>query len=339
MKNLKTTGLVFFCVLCGSLMFASPIELTGGDLKLILYPDTGSFSLLKLSEVGKNRYESLFEDRNFSTTSWFSVMVNGRIFKLAKKPGKPIVAEQTVLGARFVFTLTDDFQVEQLFSFINNSTTGTPRAVLITTRIENTSGKPGVFALKALFDTMLGESEGIHFTTNIQKRISSETRIVTAVNPDNVIISQNKNLSCAFYLYGSGASRPDTVYISNWERLNTLTWFPDFVEGRSFNTLYSVNDSALLFVWPEKTLQANDKLSVSMVLGPFSSDISSSSSSVSKSAASATVVPVDAASTQATIQQLLDRIAEIEANPGSASDDELIRLNNDLDTMLQQIKE
>ena len=324
---------VLFCFLAGCLLFAAPIELSGGNLKLVLYPETGSFSLFELSDIGKNRYEPLFEDRNFSTSSWFSVQMNGKIFKLTQKAGKQIVAEQTSLGARFVFTLTDDFQVEQEFSFTNDSATGTPNAMRISTRIENTSGKPASFALKALLDTNLGEDEGVHFSTNDRKRISAETRISPSRDPDSLILSRNKNSVFVFYLKGPQVSRPEAVFISNWDRLNTLTWLPEFIEGRSFNTVYSVNDSALLSLWPEKLLKANEKLEVVMTIGT-----SLSSPQDAQSVVSSTITR-DPDSSKMLIQQLLDRIAVIEANPNTASDEELRKLNEALDIMLKEIEE
>jgi hypothetical protein len=321
---------VLLCMAAGCLLFAAPIELSGGKLKLVLYPETGSFSLFELSNIGKNRYEPLFEDRNYSTTSWFSVLMNGKIFKLTKKAGRPIIAEQTPAGARFVFTLTDDFQVEQEFSFVKDAVSGIPNAVRISTRIENTSGKPANFALKALVDTILGESEGIHFSTDERKRISSETRIFPPRDPDTRLISQNKNSSFVFFLQDSNVTRSETVYISNWDRLNTLTWTPESIEGRSFNTIYSVNDSAFLAVWPEKTIKANEKIEVNILLGVSAESMPSTAVSTAAR---------DPDSNKMLIQQLLDRIAEIEANPNTASDEELRKLNEALDIMLKEIKE
>lgn len=340
MRNLRKDFFIVVSVLFCSFLFAAPVELTGGNLKLVLHAETGSFSLYQLSEIGKNRYEPLFEDRNFSTTSWFSVQSNGRIFKLAKKTGKPVVCEMTPAGAKFVFTLTDDFQVEQEFSFVNDLATGIPFGVRINTRIENTSGKEGTFALKAVVDTKIGESEGIHFFTNLRKRISSESRFVANVDSDVLIASQNKNVSLMFLLKGYNVTPVESLYVSNWDRLNTLTWIPEFIEDRSFNTLYSINDSALLFIWPEQKLQANEKIAVSMILGPYTPSVLSGPPTVQGSSNPAPIASQQPPSSkQVVIQQLLDRIAQIEANPSSASNDELRKLNESLDLMLKQTKE
>jgi len=343
MTHPKHTVFFLLSLILGSILAAAPLELTGGSLKLVLHPETGTFSLFRLSEIGKNRYEALFEDRNYSTTSWYSVSMNSRIFRLSPKAGKPVVLETTPAGAKFILTLSDEFQSEQEFSFVNDTVTGLPYAVRIETRIENTSGKPASFALKAVFDTMLGESEGIHFFTDFQTRISAETRIAQELDPDSYIASKNRDNSLMFYLSGAGATTPLSVTAANWERLNTLTWTPELVTGRSFNTLYAVNDSALLFVWPEVRLDANKKMVSSVVLGPFTAAYLPSPVIATPEETAVTDGKLAATKTlsakQLLVQQVLARIDEIQSNPESASDDELATLNDALDALLGQTKE
>ena len=328
----KLSALFIAVSLATAAFAAAPFEMTRGDIKLVLYPDSGSFSLYKLSDIGKNRYEPLFEDRDASATSWFSVSVNGRIFKLAPKMGKPVAFAETKDGAKFVFTLSDDFQVEQEFSFTTTALSGASPMVLIETRIENTSGKSGSFALKAMLDTSLGERAASHFRTDIRNRISAETRFVSGVDRDSWILSKNGTLALAFLRAGPDITAPDTVYIANWDRLNSMTWLPDFAEGRSFNTIYSINDSAVLVVWHDKELRAKEKMSGRMMLGSWNG-------SAGESAAKLAVDPKKIRMgdyREAAIKDLLDRIAAIESDPDSVSEEELIRLNAELDSMLGQ---
>lgn len=326
-----------------SSLSAVPAEIVQGNLKLVLYPETGTFSLYQLSEIGKNHFEPLFDDRNSATTTSFYVLSNGRIFKLAKKIGKPVVFEQSGQEATFTFTLTDDFQVVQKFSFLP-AAGGNPVALKIDTGIENTSGKAGVFALKAVIDTSLGESSGIHFRTDVRSRISAETLFDFSLDPDRYVVSASKNLSLLIPLVGKDVSSPSQVYAANWDRLNTLSWKPDFVAGRSFNTIYSVNDSALLFVWPEKNIEANEKLSVTMLLGPEKPELIAIAKAGTAAAAKTESVKTDPSKLTTKqrnelVEQILARIAEINANPGSATDDELDRLNSTLDLMLKSGRE
>jgi len=348
MKNKYMQLIMIMQIVCCSFLFAAPVEIIQGSLKLVMYPDKGNFSLYQLSDIGKNRYEPLFEDRNSSITSWFAVQSNGRVFKLEKKTGKPVIFEQTPTGAKYTFTLTDDFQVVQVFSFITSTSTQTVIGVRIDSVIENTSGKDGLFSLKAVFDTNLGETEGIHFFTNLQNRISSETKLEKGTEQDSYIVSKNRTVSLMFLLTGNIATQPEILYVENWDRLNTLTWRPEFVEGRSFNTLYSVNDSALLFVWPEANVSPHDFLNVTMVLGPYTPELVALSRKFESGAAkdskkdqtnSGTPLTVDNQDQSARVKQILARIAEIQANPSLASDDELEQLNKDLDILLSERKE
>ncbi|HOC29428.1 MAG TPA: hypothetical protein PKH40_07095 [Treponemataceae bacterium] len=339
---------------------ASPVELLGGNLKLVLYPDSGSFALYQLSDRGKNRYEPLFEDRNSSATSWFSVYYNGKIFKLGRKAGKSIDFLQTADSASFVFTLTDDFQVVQTFSFDKNPLSQIPDLLRIRTVIENTSGKEATFALKFLLDTMLGENEGIHFFTDLRNRISAETKFGKDADPDTLIVSRKGNQSLMVYLDSPTGSRPQSVFVSNWARLNTLTWLPEYIEGRSFNSIYSINDSAILFVWPEKKVPANRFLTVTALMGPYyperlaavanggngslsvsANALASSIDSVNQSAKAINSgnYTADKESKLVLLEQILERIDQIESYPNLASDEELQQLSQALDILQQQIED
>lgn len=339
----RLSAFLLISMLAIAASWAEKFEISRGNIKLVLDTDAGSFTIYRLSDVGKNRYEPLFDDRDSSATSWYSVLSNGRVFKLRNRVGKPVVFSETESGARFTFTPTDDFQVVQEFSFVTVPGAGADPFVAIDTHIENTSGKNGVFALKALIDTALGESEGIHFRTDARNRVSAETRLVTGVDRDSWIVSANKTLPFAMMRSGAGATLPETVYFANWDRLNTLSWSPEFIEGRSFNTIYSVNDSAILAVWPEKELAANERLSVRTVLGSW--DGKSAGGSASQAYAPRQAEPVapkhfrDKNAREAAIKDLLDRIAEIERNPDSVPQNELDRLNAELDAILRQAGE
>lgn len=307
---------------------AAPAELLSGTMKLLVYPDSGSFSLYQLSKVGKNRYEPLFEDRNSGTTSWFSVLSNGRVFQLLPRAGqKPEVFVEPA-SIRVVITPTDDFQVTRTFSFQEIAPNSTV-SLRIETAIENTSGKTGDFSLKALFDTTLGESYGLHYRTDLRDRISSETSLELSLVRDTWIVSSDADSSLTFD-YSAWSPRPSRVMIANWERLKTLAWNPVAVEGRSFNTLYSVNDSALLFIWPTMTLAANKTMNVTMTLSNLDRlsqpNYGNDFASIVDSGGSRNEI----------IERILARIEEIQRNPDSASDAELQQLNALLDKYLAE---
>lgn len=338
----KFFALILLAALITPLFSSQPIEVSFRNLKLVVHPDSGSFSLHQLSDVGKGRYRALIEDRNASATSWFSVQLDNKVFKLARKSGRSIEAERTDAGVRVVFTPTDDFQAIQIFTFIPAPGRVDSAFLKIETIIENTSGKTQTIALKALFDTLLGEASGIHFSTPVKKRISAETRINPALSRDAYISSRSEDASLEIFLDDSSASRPEEVYLANWDRLNTLTWKPDYLEGRSFNSIYSINDSAILFVWPASEIRANKTYENVMILGTDASVIIDAGSTSLAAPNSTTPVgtglsepiPLTENERLRQIREILTRIDELQRNPASTTDAELQALNQSLDVLL-----
>lgn len=328
MKGIKGILALFF-VLFQMSLFSSPLEIFSGRFKLVLYPDSGSFSLQYLSDTGKNRYESLFDDRNNSANTFFSVLCDGRVFKLSRKAGRPLVAEVTESGARFVFSPSDDFEVKQYFSFVTDASGLGQDFLRIETILENISGKPRAYALKALFDTNLGEGEGIHFTTNVRNRISSELSIDFNRDKDSILISSGKNRNLVIPFLFQGVTKPDQLIIANWTRLNTLAWLPSVVEGRTFNTVYSVNDSAVLLVWPTRILESGQTMKVNMILSASIPALLQTAGGTSPdSAASAEEYRLRL------IDQIIQRISEMERNTDAIDPEEIKNLNEILDQLL-----
>lgn len=358
MKALKGVLILWFFLMVFPAFSNSPMELVSGSLRLVVFPATGGFCIYDISDVGRQRHIPLFDDRNSAATSFFSVNAGGRVFRLGRRVGRPLNVEQ--FDDRIVarFQTSDDFFVDQVFSFVYAPGTTSAWGVKIETHIENTSGKPLDLALRLLLDTTLGENEGIHFFTDQRPRISAETRI-TPSDSDRLIVSRNKQASLMWLLDSQGATRPALLQAANWERLNILSWEPDFVDGRSFNSRYTVNDSALMAMWPSATVSHRQSVHVVTILGRYDEQLFGNGLAPSTPVVVplAPVRPVTPAPVTPSapelppgagrsrdgdlliIEQLLARIDEIEANPGIVSDDELDTLIRSLDVMLERLKD
>ncbi len=360
--NLRYLGITLFLGI-SALVAANPVELVSGDLKLVLYPDSGSFSLYEMPASGQNRYVPLFEDRNAAVTSSFAVNAGGRVFKLARRLGRPVTFERKDESAVITFQITDDIRIIQRFSFERRAAIDKPFGIRIETELQNLSDRSMEMALRLILDTNLGESEGIHFFTDKRRRISSET-LIGEGDGDTLIVSRN-NLASLMLLFGRGGlSRPAAIYLANWDRLNTLTWVPDFSEGRTFNSRYTVNDSALMCIWPYVQVPSKNSTLVTTVLGRYEADYYGSEVRdvpvVTEPVIITPVVPAPAVTEPvavsvipetvgnetsnyeqdlALINQLLARIEEIERNPEIATAEELEKLNQSLDVMLERLKD
>jgi len=347
MKIVRTVLIVCFLLTGLPVYSDAPREMVSGTLRLVVFPATGGFSLYNISDIGRQRHLPLFDDRNSATTSFFSVNVGGRVFRLGRRVGRPLSVEQFDDRIVVRFQTSDDFIVDQVFSFVFVPGINSAWGVKIDTQIQNTSGRPLELALRLLLDTILGENENRHFFTDTRQHISAETRI-TLTDADSYIVSRNENASLIFPLVFQGATRPSILQASNWERLNILSWEPDFVEGRTFNARYTVNDSALMAIWPTITVPHRGSMQVVTILGRYDEQIfgNDTTSSLPVEPAPVPALLDESASTPGRsrdadlllIQQLLARIEELEANPSIVSDAELDKLNRSLDVILERLK-
>ena len=222
-------------------------ELLKDNLKLVVFRKTGNFCLYNLSIRGKGKYTPLYDDRSLGRTNKFYVYKDNKVYELKKRVGKPVTIEADGDSIKIVYDFDDSFYVTQKLSF-TEQTYGTGGPLLkIETIVENTSGSTAEFALKALFDTKLGEDRKIPLYTDLRTGIFRETVLEPKFEKDSAIISANSDLACLFLLNHSEAKMPETIYVANWERLQSIKWLPKAVQGRLFSTQYSHNDSALLF--------------------------------------------------------------------------------------------
>ena len=321
-------------------------ELLKDNLKLVVFRKTGNFCLYNLSLRGKGKYTPLYDDRSLGRTNKFYVYKDNKVYELKKRLGKPVTIEADGDSIKIVYDFDDSFYVTQKLSF-TEQTYGTGSPLLkIETIIENTSGGTAEFALKALFDTKLGENRKVPLYTDLRTGIFRETVLEPKFEKDSAIISANSDLACLFLINHSEAKMPETIYVANWERLQSIKWLPKAVQGRLFSTQYSHNDSALLFVWPNEVLENNDSLKVTMFIGCYDF-LRKKNTSVKEEVSEKTNAPVpqDKAAPPKNekdyqyIQALLDKILEVESNPDMASDEYIEDLIQQTDTVIQNIQE
>ncbi|UTC74545.1 hypothetical protein E4O03_10040 [Treponema sp. OMZ 792] len=323
-------------------------ELLKDNLKLVVFRKTGNFCLYNLSVRGKGKYTPLYDDISLGRTNKFYVYKDNKVYELKKRLGKPVTIEADEDSIKIVYDFDDSFYVTQTLSF-TEQTYGTGGPLLkIETIVENTSGVTAEFALKALFDTKLGENRKIPLYTDLRTGIFRETVLEPKFEKDSAVISANSDLACLFLINHSEAKMPDQIYVANWERLQSINWMPKTVQGRLFSTQYSHNDSALLFVWPNEILENGNSLRVTMFIGCYDflrkndgnvkeADYENTNTNIP--------VPQDKTANPKNekdyqyIQTLLDKILEVESNPDMASDEYIEDLIQQTDNAIQNIQE
>ena len=337
---MKKTILIFVAAfISASFLYAKPqpdYELVSGNLKLKVFRKTGNFCLYSLSPRGKSKYIPLYDDRSLGRDNKFYVLHNGKSYELKNRLSKPVTVTQTENAINLTYHFTDKFYVVQKLSFTDQSYGTSGSLLKIETVVENTSGERADMALKALFDTYLGENRRIPLYTDLRTGIFKETVLEPKLEKDSAVISANSEAACMFLIHHSEASLPENVYIANWDRLQSVKWIPSVVQGRSFSTKYFHNDSAMLFVWPQERFENKEKLSVTMFIGYF--DHIKRHSPENRGKEEVPPAPENKKDYEY-IKALLDKIAEVEDSPDAVSDEYIDDLTKQADNAINDIQE
>jgi len=348
---------LFFCSLMICLMSILPafagsvVELDAGDLKLKVFEKTGSFCLYQLSTNGKDNYVPLFEDMAYGTTNKFSVNLNGKIYRLERTLGKPLNVEKIDNEIIMNFNIKNKLFVTQRFRFVPDKSGYTMGPLLkIETTLENTQSKDAYVALRAIFDTSLGEkAKKPPLATDLRNNITAETSFYPRIDKDSMMISSNKEVACMFF-FRNGVDMPDQVYVANWEKMHPRKWLPKVVRGRSFNSKYLHDDSACLFIWSGKKLKPTEAMNITTAIG-YHDFVRSAKEHNNKNVTEDKKIvtqPQPQKSSDMTeeqkknyeyIQELLNRIHAVEENPDEIDDEELERLTNQAENAIKDIEE
>ena len=104
------------------------------------------------------------------------------------------------------------------------------------------------FALKAVLDTILGESDLHHFYTWENVAIRNEVLYRTLQN-QKWFVSKNSNAAMQLFFSGAECTEPELVAFANYSTFEKNSWEPDMLSYRAFDTVLSYNNSAVCAIW------------------------------------------------------------------------------------------
>lgn len=194
------------------------------------------------------------------TKSGFSLKAGNKIYKLLTNKQVSSEVANSANGMTIIYTVDCVAKVSVQFEMISTIENADADVLKVTSTIENTGTRNDVFALKAIFDTVLGESAKYHFYDDNNKPVRSELAIRDA-SKYPYITSKNNNTTAQFLLYGADISPLQMVALANYSTLEKATWEPEMASYRSFDTLMSYNNSGMALVWPDVKLSPEKKAS------------------------------------------------------------------------------
>ncbi len=240
------------------------VENTVGKVKYLAKGAVGSFQLYALGENGSQI--PLLAGYDEFTSSFISLLVGKKEYKLTNNIGIVIGARKTENGVQMVYVVPDVARV--LLSFEN-----VPEEILAKNKISsdvvkvslsvmNRGKRPMKFSIKEVFDTVLGEHLGPHFSTSEEIAINSE-RQYRRFDKVKWISSSNSKTGIQFIFSGEGIRTPEAVSLSNKDLLALQKWVPQVISTRTFDSVLSYNNSALCINWEGTQLEPEEQFELS----------------------------------------------------------------------------
>lgn len=230
-----------------------------GNIGFVVKGSLGSFNLYAIDKKG-NQIPVLAGYEEF-TTSFMSLLIGEREYRLNNKVGVITGTRETDNGVQLVYSIQDKALVFVDFKCIKVSEDYGENVLKVDITIENTSKNPNTYGLKNVYDTYLAEQEGTHFRSSQKLVIDSElqTRLVDSVK---WIYSGNKNAGVQFLLSGADIKTPDVLSLSNKDVLSLPSWIPDLIPNRPFDSVFSYNNSAIGLNWENIKIKPKEKKTI-----------------------------------------------------------------------------
>ena len=324
---------------------AKTAVVSSGCVKLVLRGERGTFQIYALGEDGSET--AVFSGTDAFTSTYFSLLAGKKEYLLSSLGGAATGAKANPDGGTFVYKLHKIADVTVDFSFAKSPESAFDDIVKVRVSVINKGKKRNTFALKGVFDTMLGEKTKTHFSTADIKSINAETQFYD-MSASRWILSRGQEAAVQFLLYGADTTKIETATLGNKDVLSLPLWHPVFVPARSFDSVTSYNNSALAVNWPKAVLENGAEMSVVFYIAlsadggvPKGDAYIASFDKTLPTDDKANALVADRAVPEwkldkAYVDSLLQRIRALSDYDADA--DELAELNAELDTILEQLR-
>lgn len=347
-------ALIFFAVT--AFASAATIDKRLGDFVLQVSDDAGSFNLRYAPEASSSSTNFFVSHNDFATT-YFSVLINDSVYQLRRGSISSIRLVEQNQSVGLVFKVRDKLNVGVNFTPISDFSETGLGAVKVEVELENISSTTLSVALKGIFDTVLGENSGVHFVTARYPYVSTEESFLD-MEQLQWVRSSNGNESVQFLFDGNGISSPKMVVLANKDVVAGDSWVPITKPGRTFNSVFSYNNSAICAMWDTMSLTPSTKGAVTFYITlasrakiPPTASFLGQKQAAGSLTADDEILYTDEYGVVYTvgdlsdnmlnmqyINDLLNRIRKLEEDPAHIDRNELLRLNAELDAVLERVR-
>lgn len=231
------------------------LPVSDGIVTLRYKKRVGSFNIAVRNAAEKNI--PVFSTANEYTSSSFFLKSNNKIIKLINDGAVKTGYTKSDRGLRITYAVADTADVLLEFMIFPSQEGGQSDMVKVTATVTNKSQRRRELALKAVLDTILGETDAWHFYTRINVPVKNEVLYKTMEN-EKWIVSRNPNAAMQIFFYGADCTAPEAVALGNYSTFDKNEWLPNMYSYRQFDSVFAYNNSAVEVVWPAFKLNPNE---------------------------------------------------------------------------------
>ena len=240
-----------------------------GIVKFYVNPKRGTFNIAIIDEDGKTR--PVLSNLNEYNSTSFYLRKDSRIIKLNQDLGIRRAARKTKNGIQIAYQLDNLAFVLLDFECFNSVQDGVVDSIKVTSTVKSLYKSKADFDLKVVMDTVLGETNKVHFYKYDGSSIKNEIEI-HEMKELPWFVSKNSTGALQFLFTGFDTTPIKEVSIASFSTLETKFWEPDLKSYRSFDTIQSYNNSGVAAIWQKHRINTNESFSEVFYLSLSTSD-------------------------------------------------------------------
>ena len=195
-----------------------------GIVRLDVFKNRGTFGIFVLPP--ESSAKAVLSSRNSFSSTGFFLRSRKSVFQLNKDGGIPFVVTSFEKGAAITYSVKKNrvnADVKVSMEILSSVPEGQEDMLKFTVETTNTGNEKQTFAIRGIFDTILGELGYTDFSTAQIRKIDSEIQFDSMIS-DRWVISKNAVNSLQFLLSGRGITSPKTVTLANKDIITSGDW-------------------------------------------------------------------------------------------------------------------
>lgn len=219
------------------------VSVEKGIVRIQTFSENGSVAFYVLGKSGE--WRPVVETNDKSESTYVSLFVDRTEYRLNRSKKVEYVYEVEDDCVSVIYKINSLAQLKAKYRIDGYS-------IYVSYSVLSLDAKAHSFAVKAVYNTILGETYEAHFTTP-SRNVSAEISIVPS-DKQNYIFSSDEKRTIRFAIFGEGITSPKVALLANKDVAEESNFASAFKDGRSFSSLLSYNNSSVAFFWDDENL-------------------------------------------------------------------------------------